>query len=1573
MDAELLSGWSRRREIPAPVRELLDRIEFSGTGQSPHDLTNLAIILETFEAMYEAVVGDAQLAGSPRSQYEIGDLLYNLKHYDGTLLTITEEWIMAESGPLEKRVAALRFCLAVTRCWGLGYPLTQVTMVERLQALVEAGWEDVDCPIEEEAGFQRAQQCVYSIGLLAIALSSPDVAGDAVRSNLLPKFIRYLRSSLAERSQAQEGFARMDGNHDMGDGVSDLLHGPEKESWEEVSRKLAILKQKCCIQYVAGLGEYLDCLGPLLQAHGVDVVVGLLRCGRQDVRKLTDVLHMVAALLAHRRFAELFIEQGGVQLLLSVPRTLATQAGIAQCLHGLASVPLAFEKVCSFSDAIVEEVVGVALAILKSGTYAGSLKFAVLFFGTAIAYPAIQKAFDAAEGLKPLLGVIRSTVIMLREESTVDLKTEKQVAFYATHAVRQYFRMHFTLQIIQIRRRMCTSQSQRSAFPSRYKAVDLSQEAVEQYLEALEVDTKLVLAFIQSVWAPREQLFELGGAGLLLELVQVAPGERYFHDTAVYALEILYLAALSPLSRAQIFSAKGGLQESSSQDGMMILLNAASGVTTYGDPEVTQSALLVLNKCLTPMFSQIPILPPATNVSRNSSLRLWTSQTPTHTATPRPSSSRGQTETPQNSGNSLGSKLEGGFANARMSLRNHNGIKVLLSLLQARTLIPAAYVYKIRALACQCMMGLARDHTLRLILSRLQIGRVLAELVREPHTVVYQRSGTTGPPGGRLLGLAGCLGSSIDNAHQLFNKVALELIALTTSPGVVGRSGTAAASDAAAPALHKIERAAVAASTRITYPSDDLLKLIYEHLKLTGLHKAAGALASESGLGKQMQQMVSKASNALRSSGSGSGTLRRKSLKISSDVGREVSGSDRTTREDVPQQKASSRRGVKRSLDAVLSPRAQVQEKEFPRKSGKLAVNGKSGLISEREESHEPHRSETNSIGRIHVDVASKGGQDGKTEDTAGPIDLDGNRKVLPRVECNKSEDSGNKGMNPYLLELPGLLFGERKKTIKFGNVSDPGQSLPAHTLACISEFSSGPPAGSRLNGIVMNYLKHQHRQACMQCPTPVSVLPPVSLLRPHSLPEAKRPLDASKNIVRRCAMAQLGFQHGGWGGAQLTRHQIFSKFYCKMSLREDEVLFSCCSYIKSLGTLVVGTNTGDLRVYDNAWDVPEALSAHMSRIFMMDVPRTPSTLLASSSRDEVRIWNVEQMDDGAVHALGGVRSGRFSTSGKQLACISNVIREMKVTLYDVVTGQEVVSLQDAVREGNTSRSFNGVSFGPSDELLVWCNTLWDPRAPKAIHTFDMFTDNHGGCFRPDGLELIMNSEVWDLRTFQLLRSVPMLDGTRVQFNETGEVMYAILQRTLDDYATLGSARRLRHSLHAAFRTLDASDYQEIATVVVERAVMDLALDTTDETVSVVTVDAGDALSSAVRVYTIGRSKHGDEESELEEDSGDDGGDTDGDNGDDDGAELTNGSWGNSSSDNGSSIESLISHDSGDASTLGDGERPGFGVDYEDEEDQDFAEEMAAMLLDHMENEEVAESDYYDDDDDDEDDFEIAV
>lgn len=68
-------------------------------------------------------------------------------------------------------------------------------------------------------------------------------------------------------------------------------------------------------------------------------------------------------------------------------------------------------------------------------------------------------------------------------------------------------------------------------------------------------------------------------------------------------------------------------------------------------------------------------------------------------------------------------------------------------------------------------------------------------------------------------------------------------------------------------------------------------------------------------------------------------------------------------------------------------------------------------------------------------------------------------------------------------------------------------------------------------------------------------------------------------------------------------------------------------------------------------------------------------------------------------------------------------------------------------------------------------------------------------------IQIISNTEVWDTRTFQLLRTVSSLEQCSVMFSKTGRGMYAyVVDPEVDDDS----------SYQTSFKTLDPHDYSNI-------------------------------------------------------------------------------------------------------------------------------------------------------------------
>eukprot|EP00898_Chlorokybus_atmophyticus_P007939 jgi/Chlat1/8146/Chrsp76S07604 len=1155
---------------------------------------------------------------------------------------------------------------------------------------------------------------------------------------------------------------------------------PAASSQIDDTPQLDALRMRYSIQCMACMGEYLECLGPVLQERGVDVVVHLLRRHGGDLVLLNDTLHMVCALVAHRRFATLLVDAGGVQLLLALPRAPYTYAGISFCLFGLASNVVVMERICGLPSPVPADVVSAALELLACA-HDPARKNAALFFAAAFPFRVVLDAFDAKDGMRQLLNLLRH--IALVHDGT---SAGRQVASHACKAFRQYFRAHFTVLVDSLRttkEKEKAQQRTKGAGRAVYKPMDIGDEAIAGLLKLVEQDRRVACALAKIKWPTLERFMDYGGPSVLLDLVQGPPHERYAHDIALEALATLLLITLIPSTHGHI----AGTVLSNDRSGMAVLLSTAHN-SHSNDPEVIRLALQVLANLVGPPPSLVK--QPSSGQSAATSGPASASK---HAADPhlerRASSSRAE----------CSPVVEQGYHYTRECLRANNGIKVLLSLLQYRSIPSAAD--SIRAMACKVLLGLARDPAIAHILGKLQVARLLSDLVREPLSLAKATYG--------------------GDQHKDFSRAALELISLLTN---AGRASALAATDAAAPAMHKIERAAIVASTPINYPSKELLQLIHEHLASSGLHTTAAALLTEAGLPSPSVKTPTAPQQAVQGpaglkpvySWPNSRTWTQSpSAQASMSKKHNQCKTDRFERV----------KGIKRPANTPLPARGPL--------SPPCATEPDPGVSTP---SSPPL-------------VAAIGPTPGPTFGTAAPV----TKSATVTVATLNVSPAATRSQKSYFQFADASTYVTPVKLS-----SDAVSSTPAGQQIAFSGHSYG--GGSALDRIVTQYLKHQHRQ----CPVPISTLPPVSLLQPHVCPEPRRPLDAPLNVCSRSHARQRNASNGGPGGRRHDRHFVYSRFRNWHTFREeDDLLFmTAVTFVGDYNRIMVGNYDGSLRQYDViSAAAGDAYAAHDKPINLLQSLRYQGKdMLLSSTPQEVKLWDVKDMNGGAKHTFSSCHAGRFNHAGDRMVAIASEPRtdgmdDVYAAIHDVRTGVVVQTLSDTGR--NSARQVHvGAFFSPSDALLLWGNELWDHRVPTVLHRFDQFTDNGGGRFHPSGNEAILNSEVWDLRTYKLLRSVPSLDRSAICFNGTGDVIYAHLRRPTEDPRSVLHARHRKHPLWSSFRTVDAVDYSHINTFEVDRCVMDVAVESTDSFVAVAAADRtsdGFRRDSFVRVYEVGR------------------------------------------------------------------------------------------------------------------------
>eukprot|EP00252_Welwitschia_mirabilis_P017926 TRINITY_DN399_c0_g1_i4.p1 TRINITY_DN399_c0_g1~~TRINITY_DN399_c0_g1_i4.p1 ORF type:complete len:1932 (+),score=442.82 TRINITY_DN399_c0_g1_i4:211-6006(+) len=1398
-------------------------------------------------------------------------------------------------------------------------------MVKKAQRAAEAEARAANAPVEAvKAAGDAAAELVKSAAAEVLTRNGNEEEAVTAASTAMHAVVDAALSTEVSRGIPKETDEWIDTNDDGNekeDGLEENLV-PDPES-------LGRLREQYSIQCLERLGEYVEVLGPVLHEKGVDVCLALLQReskSHKDFFMLSDLLKLICALAAHRKFAALFVDRGGVQKLLALPRVPQTFIGISMCLFAIASLQGIMERVCALPTDTVHAVVELALFLLEC-SLDQARRNAALFFGVAFVFRAVLDAFDAKDGLQTMLDLLKGAATIRSGGSggttgtsngslnrndrggvEVLTATEKQIAYHTCVAMRQYFRAHLLMLVDILRPNKSHRSGVRAASGARaaYKPIDISNEAIDSVFAQLQHDRKLAPAFVRARWPAVDKFLSSNGHTILLELSQAPPGERYLHDLALYALGVLQIVTLVPYARKLVV----GATLSNDRSGTAVILEAASGAT-YGDPEVICAALLVLVNLVCPPPS---LCSKTTVASKNATERATSllslndlkepnedqngngdrsgtsvsTNPPASISSPAVVGDRRISLGPGAGCAGLAAFMEQCYRQAREAVRANNGIRVLLHLLHPRTPLNPSNLDCIRALSCRVLLGLAKDDTIAQILTKLQVGKLLSELVRDS--------------GSQIGGAAG----EQSKWQSELSQVAMELIAIVTN---AGRASTLAATDAAAPTLRRIERAAIAAATPITYHSRELLLLIHEHLLNVGLKHSAAELLKEAQLTPLSSLGTSNPQRTILQEPSGS-QLPWPSGRVAggfmSDTSNTTAGEEETVNKN-----ALVNSTKKKALGLSLSFSSNAKTQQTVQSSGngnsfKNANSKQSGCLKPQDQFNTPAAKYSGDVLDLSAKTPSTFSCKRKASERDSLLPLPPLKRpaladsgsLSPSLVTPISRKSNNFGESDAAPITPGTLMRER-----VGDIScspHVGQSVPSQP-SIFADSQSGNCERATLDSLVVQYLKHQHRQ----CPAPITTLPPLSLLHPHVCPEPSRALEAPINTAGRLMARQFRTNYGRMHGHRRDRQFVFSRFRPWRTCRDDAALLTSVAFLGNSSRIATGSHAGEIKIFDtSSGNLLESHVAHPSAITMVQCTsrergsfgNSGSQLVLTSCNYDVRLWDSSALASGPVQTFENCRAARFSHSGGMFAAISTDPSHREILLYDVQSCNLEQRLSD--NPSFSSGSFRGsaqslVHFSPSDTMLLWNGVLWDHRISRPVHRFDQFTDYGGGGFHPAGNEVIINSEVWDLRKFKLLRSVPSLDQTVITFNATGDIIYATLRRNLEDIMSALHHRRTRHPLYAAFRTMDAVHYSDIALTVVDRCVLDLATEPTDSLIGLVAMDDSEEMDSSARIYEVGRRRPTDDDSdpddglesdeeddvdsEADEDAGEDGIEVDGD------------------------------------------------------------------------------------------------
>lgn len=446
------------------------------------------------------------------------------------------------------------------------------------------------------------------------------------------------------------------------------------------------------------------------------------------------------------------------------------------------------------------------------------------------------------------------------------------------------------------------------------------------------------------------------------------------------------------------------------------------------------------------------------------------------------------------------------------------------------------------------------------------------------------------------------------------------------------------------------------------------------------------------------------------------------------------------------------------------------------------------------------------------------------------------------------------------------------------------------------------------LDSIITEYLTNQHAL----CKNPMATCPQFNLFVPHKCPDPKPRITTANNYVMRSARKQIGYQ-----SKTMDRKFVHSRFCPVQTIRSstDEGFFTCVKFLPGDKMLAVGDYNGEVHIFNMHKGTEVSMfTAHDNYIVHLEPNRTGDFLLTSSTwgKPVSALWNLKgfQMkmpfDDEEHVEFGKVTQEKVIGTKGEIA-----------TIYDINTGQSIARLTPRITNQYTK---NKATFSYNDELVLSDGVLFDVASGKAIHKLDKLNQTQSGVFHPNGLEIVSNTEVWDIRTFHLLKTVPILNQCSITFSPLNTAIYAIsLEQEMDD----GDS-----TFDTSFKTVDAIDYSSITTFDVKKSIYDLACSRYDTQISIVENQGmyNSVQESVVRVYDVGRRRDYEDEQEEEDDDeeeddleGSDDNDSDNDDGDNnDNNEDNNDDDNDDGDDNdGSDSESWTSLSSGSGSSFG--------------------------------------------------------
>lgn len=400
----------------------------------------------------------------------------------------------------------------------------------------------------------------------------------------------------------------------------------------------------------------------------------------------------------------------------------------------------------------------------------------------------------------------------------------------------------------------------------------------------------------------------------------------------------------------------------------------------------------------------------------------------------------------------------------------------------------------------------------------------------------------------------------------------------------------------------------------------------------------------------------------------------------------------------------------------------------------------------------------------------------------------------------------------------------------------------------------------STLNSVIKKHSKRLHSV----CQDPVVTVPQFSVFTPQHYPEPRKPIEASINVQRRLYYRQGGYSKlSGIGGMGHDLRLIYSRFkparVIKSTENPEPHLTAVAFVPNDNDKVTIGDSVGDVHILKLTGREDRVLVRAFNHHVTTIEPTHTGDLMLASTRWPHECVLLTVRDDQCTRKTDLICSNyaEFSKAAQDKIVgtrFNQAIIYDAATLSTINVYGENLMMSDSVFDEESYLACqyekNRATFSYDDRLVLSDGHLWDVRKPPTspVHTFDQFSDDISGVFHPNGREVIINTEVWDLRNCRLIQSIPTLDLCRLKFNRNRNVLYGIKV----DVSMVDRCEECECST-PAFMTFDSSNYNQLGYISVKQQVRALALDDWDRNVAVIEAPASeDPPTSVCRMYEVG-------------------------------------------------------------------------------------------------------------------------